>query len=239
VSVAASAVQYVDHRYLTVRIPWRTRWRLQWYARSDRRAGLPVGLSAESTPALAELVAEYGEVCERERTRYLTIADRLDVRLGTIATELDTLRATLDRQQQDVVRFDRPPAAEWLSRRYPGEELLADAATRERRAVTAQRSVERARAAVQETQRRLDAVLAERADLQAQLRTHADLARSHVVRAREITSRKAAVYRRALLRRHPQREDLVRNWTPELCALPAWADTEIRLPSTEPTGAFA
>ena len=238
-NVALTAAQCIDRRYRTLRIPWSTRLRLGWYARADRRAGLPVGVSVASTPVLAELVAEYGEACERERTACLVDTDPADVRLGQIDAELRTLRATLERQAADVERMAQPPAPAWLARRYPGEEDLPESATRERRAVTHQRSVATVRAAQAETQRRLDDVLAEQAHLRAAVRARADVARSHVVRARELTHRKAAVYRRALLRRHPQREELVRLWDTELCDLPAWVAPEIPLPAPAPSGAPA
>lgn len=237
--MALTGVQRIDRRYRTLRIPWGTRLRLRWYARADRRAGLPVGVSVASTPVLAELVAEYGEACERERTRCLVDTDPADVRLGQIDAEVRTLRATLERQTQDAERMAQPPAPAWLARRYPGEENLPDSATRERRAVTHQRSVAAARAAQADTQRRLDDVLAEEAHLRAGVQARADLARSHVVRVRELTHRKAAVYRRALLRRHPQREELVRLWDTELCDLPAWVAPEAPLPAPAPSGASA
>ncbi|MGY1680677.1 hypothetical protein [Geodermatophilus sp. SYSU D01176] len=237
--MALTGAQRIDRRYRTLRIPWSTRLRLRWYARADRRAGLPVGVGVASTPVLAELVAEYGEACERQRTACLVDTDPADVRLGQIDAELRTLRATLERQAADVERVAQPPAPAWLARRYPGEENLPESATRERRAVTHQRSVAAARAAQAETQRRLDDVLAEQAHLRAAVQARADVARSHVVRARELTHRKAAVYRRALLRRHPQREELVRLWDTELCDLPAWAAPEIPLPAPAPSGASA
>ncbi|SDM17972.1 hypothetical protein SAMN05660642_01764 [Geodermatophilus siccatus] len=235
-SVALSVTQRVERRYRTLRIPWGIRLRLRWYARADRRADLPVGVSVASTPVLAELVAEYGEVCERERTRCLLDTDPDNVRLGQIDAELLTLRATLARQSEDVERLAQPPAPSWLARRYPGEENLPDSATRERRAVTHQRSVAAARAVQAEIQRRLDDVLAEQAHLAARVRVRTDLARSHVIRARELTHRKAAVYRRALLRRHPQREELVRSWDTELCDLPSWCASETPLPAPAPSG---
>jgi hypothetical protein len=238
-SVALTGAQRIDRRYRTLRIPWSTRLRLRWYARADRRAGLPVGVSVASTPVLAELVAEYGEACERERTACLIDTGSADVRLGQIDAELRTLRATLERQAEDVERMAQPPAPAWLARRYPGEENLPESATRERRAITYQHSVAATRAAQAETQRRLDDVLAEQAHLRAAVQARADVARSHVVRARELTHRKAAVYRRALLRRHPQREELVRLWDTELCDLPTWVAPGIPLPAPAPSGASA
>ncbi|WP_157936752.1 hypothetical protein [Geodermatophilus chilensis] len=237
--MALTGAQRIDRRYRTLRIPWSTRLRLRWYARADRRAGLPVGVSVASTPVLAELVAEYGEACERERTACLIDTGSADVRLGQIDAELCTLRATLERQAEDVERMAQPPAPAWLARRYPGEENLPDSATRERRAITHQHSVAATRAAQAETQRRLDDVLAEQAHLRAAVQARADVARSHVVRARELTHRKAAVYRRALLRRHPQREELVRLWDTELCDLPTWVAPGIPLPAPAPSGASA
>ncbi|MGY1690324.1 hypothetical protein [Geodermatophilus sp. SYSU D01105] len=222
--MASTGAQHLDRRYRLVRIPLRTRWRLQWYARSDRRAGLPVGLSADSTPLLSELVAEYREVCEREWTGCLRDNQSREVSIDRIDAELDHLRAALQREANDVSRLSEPLSEDWLSLRYPGEEQLTESAVRRRRIVAHQRAVERARSVVQETQESIDARLSERAELKAQCDTRTDVARSHVVHHQAVASRKAAIYRRALVRRHPERDELIRGWTTELCPLPAWAD---------------
>src|SRR5215212_4949249 len=58
-----------EEAYRALRVPFRTRQALRWYARADRRAGLPVGLALESTPAFQQLRAQFDDVAERERTR--------------------------------------------------------------------------------------------------------------------------------------------------------------------------
>ncbi|SFO42624.1 hypothetical protein SAMN05660359_03374 [Geodermatophilus obscurus] len=234
--MAGPITDQVDLGYRTLRVTWRQRWRLRWYARADRRAGLPVGLDAGSTPVLHELVVQFGDACERERTRYLADVDNLVVRLGQLEARLSSLEGALVRQADEVRRCAQPPGEEWLAMRYPNEDAMSPSATRERRAVAHRRQLDRARAAQAELQEQLDQALAEQADLRARLRAKADVARSRVVRLSQFTNRQAAIYRRALIRRHPEREELVRRWSTDLARPPAWAATDPILPTTEPSG---
>ncbi|MGY1621060.1 hypothetical protein ACI789_02540 [Geodermatophilus sp. SYSU D00965] len=229
----------VDFGFRTLRIPLDQRLRLRWYARNDRRAGLPVGLDAATTPVLHELVAQFGDACERERTRYLAEVDPLVVRLGQLEAQVTSLASALARQSDEVARCAQPPTEEWLAMRYPGEEAMTESATRERRMVAHRRQLDRARAAQADVQQQLDEALAERADLQARARAKADVARSRVVRLSKFTNRQAAVYRRALIRRHPEREELVRRWSTDLARPPAWAAVDLSLPTDEPSGVSA
>jgi hypothetical protein len=41
----------------------------------------------------------------------------------------------------------------------------------------------------------------------------------------------AAIYRRTLVKRHPEREELVARWTTDICILPDWAAELAPLPS--------
>lgn len=234
--MAGAIADQVDLGFRTLRITWRQRWRLRWYARADRRAGLPVGLDAGTTPVLHELVAQFGDACERERTRYLADVDDLVVRLGQLEARLSSLEGALVRQADEVRRCAQPPGEEWLAMRYPQEDAMSPSATRERRAVAHRRLLDRARASQAELQQQLDGALAEQADLRTRLRARADVARSRVVRLSEHTNCQAAVYRRALIRRHRDRDELVRRWNTELARPPAWASGEPSLPITEPQG---
>ncbi|SNS42969.1 hypothetical protein SAMN04488107_2515 [Geodermatophilus saharensis] len=237
--MAGLITDQVDLGYRTLRIPWRRQLRLRWYARTDRRAGLPVGLDAASTPVLHELVAEFGDACERERTRYLADVDDLVVRSGQVEAQLSALTSALVRQAAEVERCAQPPSEQWLAMRYPNEDAMSPAATRERRAVAHRRQLDRARAAHADLQAQLDAALADQADLKARLRSKADVARSRVVRLSEFTNRQAAVYRRALIRRHAERDELVRRWSTDLARPPAWAAGDPSLPTHEPQGVLA
>jgi hypothetical protein len=60
-----------------------------------------------------------------------------------------------------------------------------------------------------------------------------------VLRLVEHADRLAAIYRRALVRRHPQREALVDRWTTELAPPPAWVMTDGLVPSYRLAGADA
>jgi hypothetical protein len=221
----------VDTRVLSPRVPWRTRWRLNRAARLDRRAGLPVGLSAETTPILAELVAQFGYAGERERTSYLADEQHLTVQLRRLQAQLESLQETVRRRTQDVDRLTHATAGDWLSLRYPGEEGLSPAATQTRRAVAHRRALDAAEATRRQAQQEVDDVLVEIADVRARIHRRAEVARSHVVRHRELAHRKAAIYRRTLLRRHPERGALIDRWTTEICVLPDWATRIAPLPS--------
>ncbi|MGY1792817.1 hypothetical protein ACI796_02385 [Geodermatophilus sp. SYSU D00525] len=233
--MAGPITHEVDLGFRTLRIPLRQRLRLRWYARTDRRAGLPVGLDAGTTPVLRDLIAQFGDACERERTRYLADVDESVVRLGQLEAQLSSLAAALVRQADEVERCAQPPTEEWLSLRFPNEDAMTETATRERRAVAYRRQLDRARATQADLQRQLDDAVAEQADLRARLRARADVARSRVVRLAEFTDRQAAVYRRALIRRHPERDELVRRWDTQLARPPAWAEADPSLPTTEPS----
>ena len=227
----------IDRAYRALKIGWRTSLRLRWYARSDRQAGLPVGQSADTTPVLRELVAEFGEVCERERGAFLADANPWGVRLREIEAELGTLRETLLRHTHEADRCAAPADEQWLSLRYPGEDKLSDSATRVRRAHTHHMARAAAFDAQSETQDQIHRLLTERAELEARTLAREEAARSRVRRYRDLTDRKAAIYRRALIRRHPQRDQLIDRWTTAASPLPAWAATEQSLPLTHASGA--
>lgn len=223
------------HAALSPRVPWRLRWRLHRAARTDRRAGLPVGLSAGTTPVLAELVALYGHACERERTTYLAAEAELSVRLRRLDAQIDACRAEVRRRADEVQRLSHPTSEDWLTTRYPGEELLPSVATRTRRAVAHQRQLAQAQADHHRAAQQLEDVLGDRAEVEATLRRRADIARSRVQRHRQLTERMAAVYRRTLITRHPERDALIARWTTGICAGPAWADDLVPLPSEAST----
>ena len=156
---------------LTPRVPWRMRWRLHRAARTDRRAGLPVGLSADTTPVLAELVALYGHACERERTTYLAAEAELSVRLRRLDAQIDAGRAEVRRRSDEVQRLSHPTSEDWLASRFPGEELLPAVATRTRRAVAHQRQLAQAQADLHSAAQELENVRGDRAEVEATLRS--------------------------------------------------------------------
>jgi hypothetical protein len=217
------------------RVPWRARWRLHRAARSDRRAGLPVGLSPDTTPVLAELVALYGHACERERTAYLAEETELSVRLRRLETQIEALDAGSRRRAAEVERLTHPTAEAWLATRFPGEEFLPSVATRTRRAVAHQRQLAQAQAEYGEAQLELEQALADRAEVAARLRRQAEIARSRVQRHRELTERMASIYRRTLVKRHPEREALIGRWSTGICTSPDWALELAALPSEAST----
>ena len=69
----------------------------------------------------------------------------------------------------------------------------------------------------------LSPVLAEQAHLRVACERRWEIARSRVLRFGQHTRRQATIYRRALVRRHPQREQLVTTWRTDLCTTPSWA----------------
>ncbi|WP_346619211.1 hypothetical protein [Blastococcus montanus] len=218
---------------------WPVRWRLLWAARSDRRAGLPIGLGAETTPILRDLVAHRDHACELERTRYYADVRRIDVRLAGIDAELGALERALAEATDAAARAAAPLPEQELTARRAGEQQVPAELVRQRRAAEHLRRADAARAAQHELRVRLDATRAEEAQLEARRQNLADVARSRALRLVERAERLAAVYRRALLRRHPQREALVSRWDSSPVPPPAWVLADDLLPAHRDTGAAA
>jgi hypothetical protein len=223
VTSALTRSERFDRRYRSLRIWWPTSLRLRWIARTDRRAGLPLGLGPETTPLLHELVARHDDVCEHERTSCLAYVEALEIRLSEIQTELRSLQTMLDVRTEAAERAAVPPTEAQLGMRFAGEEHLSTSVTRHRRVQTHQRAADAASAARLDAQRALDATLGEQAQLRARCELRWDIARSRVLRYGQHTRRQATIYRRALVRRHPQREQLIRTWRTDLCTTPTWA----------------
>lgn len=221
--MSESKIETVGRRYRALPIYWPTRIRLRLIARQDRRAGLPLGLGPETTPLLHELVARHDDVCEAERTNALAYVEALQIRLSEIQTELRALQAMLDLRTQAAERAAVPLTAAELVLRFAGEEHLPESVTQLRRTITHQRAAEAALAAQLAAQQDLDSTLAEQAQLRTRCELRWDVARSRVLRYSQHTRRQATIYRRALVRRHPQREQLVTTWRTDLCTTPAWA----------------
>ena len=198
-----------------------------------------MGLRPSTTPALQEIAARFGLACERERTRHIADTRHLAVALAQVQADIESLTATVERQAAELDQLSAPPGASWMAVRYPGEENLSDAAAQQRRAVRHWTAADIAKATLLETQRRLNAARADQAHVEAELTARADVARSRVLRYAQIADRKAAVYRRALIRRHPQRDQLVDRWTTDLCPMPSWVALQGPLPRVEKTGAAA
>ncbi|CCG04329.1 hypothetical protein [Blastococcus saxobsidens] len=220
-----------DPSYRSLPVYWPVRWRLVWSARSDRRAGLPIGLNADTTTVLRDLVARRDDACEHERTRYYADIRAIDVRLAEIDSQLTALQRDLAVRTEQAIRAAVRPTEQELNRRKQGEGDVPAELVRQRRATEHRRTVEAAKSEQLEAQLRLDATLAEEAQLEVRRQNRADVARSRVLRLVEYADRLAAVYRRALIRRHPQREALVTSWISTLAAPPAWVLTDDLTPS--------
>jgi hypothetical protein len=239
VATTRSKVEGFDKSYRSLRIFWPVRWRLRWAARTDRRAGLPIGLTSDTTPVLRDLVARRDDACEHERTRYFAAVRAFDVRLAQIDAELISLQRMLAHCRDGAVRAAVPPTEDHLSLRYAGEQDLPRELIRQRRMAEHKRLADAAEAAQHDAQRRVDATLAEEAQLEAQRNNRAQIARSRVLRYVEYADRLAAIYRRALVRRHPQRDALVSQWHADLFPPPAWVLADDLTPSHRDIGVAA
>jgi hypothetical protein len=226
-------------RYRALPLTWPTRVRLGLHARADRRAGLPLGMGPDTTPVLQDLLARHGDVCERERTRYLDDVRPFAVRLGRLEAELGTLRAAVRTATSEHGRTSVAPTENQLGRRLTGEHDLPESLVRQRRRTEHDRRVAAAKAALDREQAALDAVLTEQAELEARSRHRAEIARSRVLRHGDLVRRQAALYRRVLVRRHPDAEALVHHWQTDLCPPPGWATGEILVPSSREAGVAA
>lgn len=225
------------HRAL--RVSWLTRWRLEVSALADRRAGLPIGLNTDTTPVLRGLVARRNDACEHERTRYLTAVRPLTVRLAEVEADLTSLERLLRQRTDDVASTTTHPTERQLTLRHAGEQDLPPALIRRRRHTEHRRLADAAVAAHNEAQHQLDRARAEHAQLEAQRCSRADVARSRVLRYVEHADRLAAIYRRALVHRHAQREALVHAWSTELAAPPTWVLADELVPVRPTMGAAA
>jgi hypothetical protein len=239
VATTRSKAEWFDKSYRSLPIYWPVRWRLRWAARTDRRAGLPIGLSSDTTPVLRDLVARRDDACEHERTRYFDAVKPFDVRLAQIDAELISLQRLVVQHRDEAVRAAVTPTEEQLSLRYAGEQSLVPELIRQRRVTEHKRLADAAEEAQHDAQRRLDATLAEKAQLGAQRQNRADVARSRVLRYVEYADRLTAIYRGALVRRHPQRDALVSQWRADLFPPPAWVLTDDLTPSHRETGVAA
>ena len=225
-----------DEAFRALRVPFRTKVMLRWFARADRRAGLPIGLGPETTPVLQQLRATFGDVSERERTHFLSAVEAAGVRLASVTREIAQLREELARRTTAAGQLAAPPREEWLAVRYPGEDRLADSAVRGRRGIRHWHAAEAARTAQRETQRRLDDTLVEQAELQRIVRARAEQGVARVIRFGRLIDAEAAIYRRALVRRHPERDALIHRWTTDLWVLPAWASPDALASAIEASG---
>ena len=226
-------------RYRALPVYWPTRIRLRLHARADRRAGLPLGMDPATTPVLQDLLARHGDACERERTWYLADVEPLAVQLGRLEAELVPLRATVAARTADAARLSVPLPGPELTRRLAGEQHLPETLVRQRRQTEHARRVAAAAAAVAQAQRAVDDVLAAQAQLQTRLRHRAEVTRSRVLRYSDSIRRQAAIYRRALARRHPDAEALVHQWQDDLFAPPAWASTDVLVRTSREAGVAA
>jgi hypothetical protein len=239
VATTRSKSEWFDKSYRSLPIYWPVRWNLLWAARNDRRAGLPIGLSSDTTPVLRDLVARRDDACEHERTRYFHAVKPFDFRLAQIDAELTSLQRLVAERTDEALRAGVAPTEQQLSLRHAGEQGLASELVRQRRMAERKRLADAAKEARDDAQRRLDAILTEEAQLAAKRQNRADLARSRVLRYVDHADRLAAIYRRALVRRHPQREALVSQWRADLFSLPAWVLTDDLTPSHRKTGVAA
>ena len=237
--MSRSGTDRTGGRYRALPVHWPTRVRLRLQARADRRAGLPLGLDLGTTPVLQDLLARHGDACERERTRYLADVEPLTVQLVGLEAELAALRATLAARTTEHARTSVALTDEERTRRLAGEQDLPGTLVRQRRQTEHDRRVAAAAAAVEETQRSVDAVLSRRAQLEARRAHRAEIARSRVLRYGDLVRRQAAIYRRALARRHPDQEVLVHHWQGDLFPAPAWAGTDTLVPPSREAGVAA
>jgi hypothetical protein len=216
-------VRPVGQRYRALPIWFWTRIQLRLIARSDRRAGLPLGLGPDTTPLLHELVARHDDVCEAERTSALADVAAMEIRLAEIPTELHALHAMLALRTAEAESAAAPLTDAQLALRFAGEDHLPVTVSEQRRRLTHERAAAAALAAQLAAQRELDTTLAEQAHLRAACERRWEIAKSRVLRFGQHTRRQATIYRRALVRRHPQREQLVTTWRTDLCTTPSWA----------------
>src|SRR4051812_24044320 len=150
-------------------------------AQSDRRAGLPIGLNADTTPALHGLVARRNEACEHERTRYLKAVQPLIVRLAELDADITSMDRLLWERTAEVAQATARPSERQLTLRHAGEQSLPPALIHRRRESEHRRRGDAAIAAQADAQQRVDTARSERAQLEARRRSREYVARSRVL----------------------------------------------------------
>ncbi len=225
---ARSSTPAMERPHRSLAAEWRTVLWLWWTARHDRRAGLPVGISAATTPALGDLVARHDDACEHERTRHLADDESVATRLAAIQAGIRPRQARVNELESVVADVTRALTQEDLDTRLYGEEGLPVSLVRQRREAEHRRKAENVRQDLAEAQRELQLDLSERARLEVLREQRVELARSRVLRLGEHTRRLAAIYRWALVRRHPQRDALIKQWDTDVCSAPDWAGSDVK-----------
>jgi len=216
----------MERPYRSLAVEWRTVVWLWWTARHDRRAGLPIGISAATTPALRDLVARHDDACEHERTLHLADDESVVARLAAINAGIRSRQARVIELESVIADIARALTQDRLDARLYGEEELPISLVRQRREAEHRRKAERIRQDLTEAQQALESDLSERARLEALREQRAELARSRVLRLGQHTRRLAAIYRWALVRRHPQRDELIKRWDTDVCSAPDWVDSD-------------
>ncbi len=229
----------IDRSYRALRISWATRIALRWHARADRRAGMPLGMGADTTPFLQALVARHSEASERERTRFLADVRPIEVRLGRLEAELPSLHAAVDACTAVVERASVPLTEDQRTRRLVGEHDLPETLIRQRRQTAHDRAVADAVAKRSAAEQARDVALAEQAELLARRQNLAQITCSRVLRYGDFIRRQAALYRRALVRKHADREVLAHEWRTDLFPVPGWATVDALVSSSREVGAAA
>lgn len=213
---------------VTTFIGVRRWWTLRWQGHADGRKRLPDALLAEapvSTSVRRMLQEQFLEHAESLRGQCVAEIERCRTEVGALMITERDLGAALVAAiaELNAIEAERPDPAVAAVRR-PVERHRPEALVQARRTREYERRRRVARAEVTDLQRRLEVVSRRRAEVEQHVvgleRTSVQAA--HRLRARY--ERAEAIYRRALLSRHPQSVLLQTLLDDSPLVMPRWAE---------------
>ena len=209
-----------------IRYGQRQRWIDAFHGWRDGRAGIParppagVGPGPVTTPHREALIRQAQDAFGFERLQYQRLVAEAHRRIMAGRARLEAAQTSLAWAELNL-DGGRPLSLADASRRRLGEERHPETVTVQRRRKEHQKLLARGEAAVIRAQADLAAIEADLAQAMHEAEQHHRAARTRVERIHEHIHRRLAVYRRALVRAHPEG---------------AWANAVLSVPAPEIPG---
>jgi ABC-type multidrug transport system fused ATPase/permease subunit len=177
-----------------------------WYhGRRDGRMALPdPDRTARSTPTRDYLAERTRDAYEHEHLWYERDRARAAEELAAVAAELGRAVERLERARARANLMAAGASARDMAVRRGGEWRTDPRIVRDRRRTEHARRVRRAEAAATSAERERDALADRQVRLRADIAQRSTVAAARITRLREHCAQRLSVYRRTLLRHHPQ-----------------------------------
>jgi ABC-type multidrug transport system ATPase subunit len=204
----------------------RKRWADAFHGWRDGRAGIPARPPAGATPGPVTtphreaLIRQAQDAFGFEHLQYQRLVADAHLRVMTSRARLESAQSALAWAEL-TLDGARPLSLAEASRRRLGEERHPDTVIVQRRRKEHQRWLARGEAGVLRARTDMTAIEADLAQAMQEAEQHHRAARTRVERIHEHTHRRLAVYRRALVRAHPEG---------------AWANAVLSVPAPEIPG---